>query len=752
MKKLYILFMSCICGFSVLAQQSDKPQLSARTQGFLKKLESAQDKNKAIEGYAYRTLSDGQQYASALIKVSNAALAAKNLSLLGAKVGTKAGDIWTVQVPANNLYSFFETEGIKYIEIDQPVFPQLDQARIKTRVDSVHAGYGLPMPYTGKDVVLGIMDFGFDYNNPTFYDTLGSTFRIKRVWELAATGTPPSGYSYGNEITDTTSIKNQGTDNPEQMHGTSVAGIAIGSGVGSQPAGIYRGIAYESDVVLVGVRRDTLGDQWMHGTFTDFVDGIAYMFNYATSVGKPAVVNISWGSQTGAHDGTSLFNQACNNLSGPGRIIIMSAGNDGTDPIHLSKTFTTTDTTISSFVTFSDHVYNRTWLDVWGETGKSFCGAISLYDNGSLTNTTGFFCADGSSQNYYLIGKSGTDTCYIEVNSSASEINNQKPHIFVNVYNKTADSIVFTLKGNDGTVHAWDESYFYGFVHSYSSRFDNLGMTWATNGNSNYTTSDMGAADSVILIGAYMSKKGWTDINGSIHSYSGLLNNIASFSSKGPYVDGRIKPDITAPGFTVTTAVTSYDTSYTPTGSNSDLVAKGYVFPATGKTYYFNQFSGTSASAPVTSGIVALLLQAKQDLSVDELRNLIFETAIHDYFTDSIGLGTDVWGHGKINAYGAIKKLIQSTGLYEFSGQKLDCILYPNPNQGIFNLDYTGKKDETLFITISDVQGRVVATDKWQVNAGFNQRDVNLGNGSKGTYFVKLHSLQGSVVIKTIIH
>ena len=64
--------------------------------------------------------------------------------------------------------------------------------------------------------------------------------------------------------------------------------------------------------------------------------GVAWMLDRADSLGRPAVVNISLGTLLGPHDGTSLMEQALDALSGPGRIIVTSAGNDGnahnTDP------------------------------------------------------------------------------------------------------------------------------------------------------------------------------------------------------------------------------------------------------------------------------------------------------------------------------------------------------------------------------------------------------------------------------------
>ena len=381
MKKYLLFLLLAVFAFPLLSQNNAeiKPKLSPLTKKYLHDISVSKKNDKAPPGYLYKKRSDGKLYISALIKVADPALVQQKLTTIGAKVGTKAGNIWTVQVPYKMMTNFCEITGISYIQMDEPVRANLDIARKTTRVDSVHQGINLPMKYSGKNIVVGVIDFGFDYNHPTFYDTLHSKYRIKRVWELNSTGTPPPGYNYGKEITDTLLIKAQGTDNTKQTHGTWVVGMAAGSGYGSNPANTrFRGMAYEADLVLVGVRRDSIEQEWLQGSFSDFIDGINYIYTYAASVGKPCVVNISWGSQSGPHDGSTLFNLACNNLTGPGKILVMSAGNEGQENIHLSKTFTPTDTLLNTFLTFSSNTYKRTWVDVWANPGETFCGKVTL--------------------------------------------------------------------------------------------------------------------------------------------------------------------------------------------------------------------------------------------------------------------------------------------------------------------------------------------------------------------------------------
>lgn len=758
MKNYYFLLFLLFAAVPAFSQTNIKPKLSPNTKKYLSELKSGSSPATIQEGYVYKKLSDGSFCISALIKVQDESAVKQKLTAEGITVGTKAGNIWTVQVPLNKVPDFTNTTGISYIQLDEPVFPALHMARKASRVDSVHMGYSLPMAYSGKDVVMGVIDFGFDYNHPTFYDTTHSAYRVKKVWELGTNGTPPTGYAYGHELIDSSTILSQGTDNTVQTHGTSVAGIAAGSGVGSIiTSDRYRGMAYESEMVFVCVRRDSIEDQWMQSGFSDFIDGVNYILTYATAVGKPAVVNISWGSQSGPHDGTSLFNQACDNLTGSGKIVVMSAGNDGQDKIHLSKTFTSTDTLLNTFVVFAPTHYRRTWIDIWGDTSKTFCASVTLYHNGVAGNTTGYYCIDDLLHPHNLMAANGTDTCLIEFITASAEFNN-KPRITVNIFNKGMDSIRVSIKGNDGKINLWNEYYYYGFPNQFSSEFKSLGVSGHVNGNSISTVSDMGSAQSVLLIGAYASKISYTDINGNPWSYNGYVQNgkLAPFSSRGPMIDGRIKPDIAAPGITIASAMSSYSTAHTPTGDDSSSVisvVSGYQHPVTGNDYYYTEFLGTSASSPAAAGIIALLLQANPNLDPEQVREVVRITAIEDGHTGNIpDAGNNNWGHGKINAYAAIKKVLQMpAGVYNFQGRKLDCVLYPNPNNGQFTIDYTSDKSEEISIEVINIAGSKMAVKTWNVNNGNNRHQLDLSGYSKGFYIVRVVSPDGYVNIKTLV-
>ena len=243
MKKYYLLIFSLLSFEFVSAQAAviNQSHLSANLQQYLL------DPNNYSKKSLITMEIGGIVYLNALIKV-NSKIDESQLTQLGIFINTKAGNIWTVLIPRQNLVSFTTLRNIDYIQLDEPIVSNLDIARKTTRVDSVQNGINLPIRYSGKGVVVGIIDAGFDYSHPTFYDTTGNKLRIKRVWEQRQTGTPPNGFVYGNEISDTSAMLTKGTELPTFTHGTHVAGIAAGSGVGSTK---FRGMAYESDLVFV---------------------------------------------------------------------------------------------------------------------------------------------------------------------------------------------------------------------------------------------------------------------------------------------------------------------------------------------------------------------------------------------------------------------------------------------------------------------------------------------------------------------
>ncbi len=728
----FTLIIICILAFSFNTKAQENienvAKQSALTHQYLFASNSGiTDKNNPK--YVY-TFINNQKYINAFVKVKNQSVQSE-LNDLGILVGTKAGNIWTVKIPIKNVEKLaLLKSGIDILQLDQPIYSTLDKARAKSKVDLVHEGTNLPQAFTGKNVVVGILDVGFDYTHPTFYDENGSNYRIKRIWEQKSTGTPPPTYSYGHEITDALAMISQQSDNSAQSHGSHVAGIAAGSGYGGDDDR-YKGVAFESDLVFVGIT--PAQDQWTNTGMTDIVDGINYIFEYAESQGKAAVANLSWGCSIGPHDGSSLFSQAVDNLTGEGKIFTISAGNNGENNIHLNKEFSSSDTLLKSVVQFSANLTEqKTWIDIWGDSGESFCVQLETYNGLTPISTTDFLCLDNLTIDTFLIG-SDNDTFYLNLTAISTDING-KPHAFLDIHSKTNDNIVLSVKSANGEVNVW-----MGYVlesTGYYGQFGRNGLSGASNGNSRMTIGEMACTKSAITVGAYASKNTFTNIFGLEVSYSSYVatDRLCPFSSKGPTSDGRIKPNITAPGMTLASAVNSFDAKNKPGGSSYDNVVYKYTDTSSSHDYYYGEASGTSMSSPMVAGIVALILEARPLSTPDDIMILLENTAIKDNFTSS-NPDPDKWGPGKVDAHAIMQSFFPVSVAENFVPIKT---AYPNPTYDILNIDFEGPKT----ITVTKMMGAECLRQKT------NNTSISLLNLDSGIYIVSVYSQDNKLLTK----
>jgi len=740
-QSLLILLFASIS--TVNGQNQKTASISASTRQFMFELQKGRLKVNGLPGqYVYNRVNAGPVLVNAFIKVSDE-FQEENLKANGALVGTRAGAIRTVRIPVNKVEQVCAMPGLLAIDMDQPAAADLDSARRRTRVDSVHLGSGLPKPFNGDSVVVGIVDAGFDYSHPVFYDTAYSRYRVRRVWEQKGSGTAPSAFGYGAEYVDSASILAKAYDITETIHGTHVGGIAAGSGYNG-PTGNhnkFRGMAYKSDLVFVGMYPSA--EYWLSTGMADMLDGVNYTFQYAASIGKPAVANLSWGCPLGPRDGNSLFSQAMDNLTGPGRIFVLSGGNNGQNKIHIKKTFTPADTLLSTFTTFSSSLNPKiNKIDLWGDSGKTFQVQFTLYNGGSWYTGSPWIGLDDSTRMIPLIGTNG-DTLFITVTGVANEFNG-KPHMLVQFLSRVTDRVGINVKAFDGTVHAWQgvvvkTSGYYGAFMKYT-------FTWARDGDVAFTTGDLVSTRSGIAVAAYNSKVSFTNVSGQALSYTGYLRGrIAAFSSIGPTADGRVKPDIAGPGLALASAVSSYDPDYQQGGASFDNVVAQFTSPANNRTYGFGMAGGTSMSAPATSGIVAMLLQINPQLSPSEIKALFSKTAIKDAYTGNIPEGGNTtWGGGKVNAMGAIRELLNpTTGIVHSISSSTDLLFYPNPGSGRFTL-FRDNAEKSALLSIRDVWGRTLKTMEMKGQ----EFDFIIGELPSGMYFLHYQSGSAQSVIR----
>ena len=563
----------------------------------------------------------------------------------GVQVNTQTGTCLTADIPVRQITALAECPDIEYIHVGERANILMDSARNKTHVNEVYNGLSLPQAYRGKDVVVGIIDIGFDYTHPNFYDTAGQALRIKRVWDQNNSGTAPNGYNYGREFTTDSAMLAAKYSHYSESHGSHVAGIAAGSG--SKDTTPYRGVAPMSDIVMVGTNMYTTG----------IFDGICYIRNYAQSVGKPCVINMSIGSHVGPHDGTSTFDRYCDALlqtpSAYACILVGAAGNEGDDSLHLCVNSATTACTFLDYGNIGSR--GSGYIDIWGDTNASYSVMLCVYNKNtsSIVDSTLWISPGNTSASwrYALYDNDATnrDSAVITI-SSEIDAYNHKPHVEMYVNNSKQDDSIQLLmlkiiSNNSAKIHAWTNR----------GMFTNKGLgTPFVAGNTDYTTGEIGGSgNSILTVGAYTSKRNWVTINNKSYYYpNATVNDIATFSSHGPSADGRHKPDVTAPGQTLVSSVNHFHSSYQ---SSSSYVVKAVSNNTT--TWYYATMQGTSMATPATTGIIALWLEAYPYLTLDQIKIILQHTAVRDsYYTNA-----DTWGVGKIDAYAGLNYILSQT-------------------------------------------------------------------------------------------
>jgi subtilisin family serine protease len=600
-------------------------------------------------------------------------------------IGNPIRNIVSIKVPIEASEYVSSLQGIEYLALAGKVNHQLDKAVHDVRADSVQQGIGLPQGFKGKNVYIGVTDWGFDYTHPAFYDSTLSQTRIIAAWDQFKTSGPhPQGFNYGTEHVGANALLAAGSDTANiysySTHGTHVASIAGGCGAGTA----YRGVAYDANFLFVTFLVDEAA----------VLDAWEWMYQKAQAAGKRLVINMSWGLyHFGTLDGNSLLSQAITAYSDLGVVFVNSAGNNGNVNFHLKKTFNNDQ--LNSKVDFYSYAANANmWgqsIHAWGEVGHSFSNGIVVKNASNTTLAESPFYSTNVTNTYidtFLIA--GNDTIFYNIAADSAHPLNQKPQMRLRVKcTNTALKILLKSTAIDGTVNYWNVTELTTDVGNWGMPFSYSG-TGTTPGDADHGISEPSCSDDVISVAAYAPSyqtPGGATVGGGL----------ASFSSHGPRYDGVMKPDIAAPGVSICSAISSFtDANYTTISS----------LTFNNKTYDYAKFSGTSMSGPVVAGVCALILEANPWLTAVQVKQLIKETARSDNFTGVIpALGSPLWGMGKLNAYAAVEEALALVDVPENTTENAWNV-YPNPV--IEHLHFTLVDELPKECTVVDAQGKCI--------------------------------------------
>lgn len=653
-----------------------------------------------------------------VVAIINSAFDSETLEAKGITVRTLRGSIATLNVPLSEIDFIEKYIGFDFAKVPDKIAPNIERAIMDVRADSVHLGIDLPAAFSGQNVLIGVTDWGFDYTHPMFYDTANNQTRILAAWDqYKRSGPSPAGYDYGTEYNSSAALLSAESDTANiysySTHGSHVAGIAGGSGAGTE----HRGVAFGAQFLFLTFLVDEAA----------VIDGFEWMYQISQTEGKRLVINMSWGLYYfGTLDGNSVMSEVIKTYSDFGVVFVTSGGNNGDANFHIGYEFesdtmrTEVEFVPNNAVNFQDGQS----ITCWGEPNESFAIKLEVFDNsGNSSGSSAWFNTNDGDD--YLVDSLiiDADTYHFDVAIDESHPRNNRPHIRLRIDYPPSGNIVLNAAANSGTVHFWNVLETTTGVGNTGWDFNDL-LPGFVPGDNQYGIGEPAASKDAISVGAYLAN---LDLNGQKVTY-----DIAGFSSLGPTLDGRTKPDLCAPGVSVASSISSFtDRSYSPVES----------ITFNGRTYDFAKFSGTSMASPVVAGIVALMLEANPYLTPSEIKEILQETCRYDDKTGDLSSGpNNTWGYGKVNAYSAVQRAAQLNGVFRSTLSDLVSI-YPNPSERIVRVS---SPELIQRLELWSIDGKKV----FELNN--SESEFSTQGLAPGVYHLWIYT-ESSVVIKQLI-
>ena len=642
---LSLLFLALPC----LAQQADYTKMSSYVRRAVVQQHAQRRKAPSFRGQA--------PLMCAIVKASSQQV----LQQYGCQIKAKWGDLYIVTLRTNRLAELSREPQVQRIEAGEPCVANMDTSRIVTHTDALHSGMIAHTRWTGRGVVMGIMDIGFDLTHPTFFTSDGEDYRIRSFWDqldYTGQGDNKDSMYIGCEYTTTSTLlrKAYAADGLQQFHGTHTAGTAAGSGYNSP----YVGAAPEADICLVanavGNDRSLVPDSlWnLYNTASDLL-GFKYIFDYADRHHQPCVISFSEGRKQELYGDDQLAFQILDSMLTPGHIMCSSAGNDGRKLSYLhkpvGKSTASTMLVLSSGSTKEAAYYLRSsdkhkfqlhfYATPTNKKGMKEYTTEQIYSqpDSVLIDTVSVGVKD------YMVLLASYPSCY-NADQVATEL-------YVKDVTQTFGPnyhIGLTLMGEDVEAESFAYSAFFDNPSDYAGFSDAV---------SSHSINFPACSPNVICVGSTAYRIG-------VHNYAGDWVSInygsggmrGTNTSIGPTMAGLIKPDVLAPGQNVIASFNSYYSEANPTADQRGWDVERFQFR--NREYSWSAQSGTSMASPIVGGIIACWMQAFPHLTWQDAMEAIAATSRQP--DPELSYPNNYYGYGEIDAQAGLQYLIDKNG------------------------------------------------------------------------------------------
>jgi subtilisin family serine protease len=488
-----------------------------------------------------------------------------------------------ITVNENKIHELFNHIEVEYIEMPKQLsFNQREEPSNRACVPYVHSESGYAL--RGNGTVVAVIDSGIDYRHSDFRNDDG-TSRIAYIWDQSLPDRPEF---TNRQINSALESENPLAIVPHEdtaRHGTSVAGIA---------AGKTYGVAPEADIISVKLAS---------ANTIELMRGVRYAIDRARAMGKPLAINISYGTNSGGHDGSSLVEEFLDAVSQQWKcVIVVASGNEGAAGHHFSYRVRQNATVIIELSVAPN--ITEIFFELW----KNFVDEFEI----ELIEPTGATTGPMTIKFHPLVVHFDHTTAQITAFSPTHY--NIHQGFRCNIFNPLQGLWKCRVTGTavvDGRFNIWLPT-----TEEVTERTAFLRPALET------TLTLPSTANKVITVGAYDAR----------------VNTIAPFSGRGfTRNNEKVKPDLVAPGVNVVT-------SRAGGGSGS--------------------FSGTSMSAPFVAGSAAVMMEWGIVLGNDPF---LYGQKIKAYLRkgaarkEVFSYPNNMWGYGSLCLKDTMDYLIRGT-------------------------------------------------------------------------------------------